>query len=152
MGQGEVLMYQRHTVDVEQLFTLILRESLTEVAETFGTADMEVMSQSDIDAVDHVPFVVVNAQNGRMLNGPSAWTWTIFVSILGSSRDEAADIADMVYVAMHQSHDNNTAIPGVGAVTSVDDAAMPSRTSTTLTPAGDLTQYDGSFTVVVRKL
>jgi hypothetical protein len=53
---------------------------------------------------------------------------------------------------MHESHDNNIAIPGVGAVTSVDDLSMPSRTSTTLTPAGDLTQYDGQFRTVVRKL
>lgn len=144
-------MYVRMTVDVEQLFTLVLRAALEDIATTFGTADMEVMSQQDVDAIQHVPFVVVNAQNGRMLGGPNAWEWDVFVSILGSSRDEAADIADMVYRAMHESHDNNTRIPGVGAVTSVDDVAMPSRTSTTLTPAGDLTQYDGTFHVIVRK-
>lgn len=145
------MVYVRMTVDVEQLFTLVLRAALEETATTFGTADMEVMSQQDVDAIQHVPFVVVNAQNGRMLGGPNAWEWDVFVSILGSSRDEAADIADMAYRAMHESHDNNTRIPGVGAVTSVDDVSMPSRTSTTLTPAGDLTQYDGVFHVIVRK-
>jgi len=145
------MAYERMTVDVEQLFTMVLRDALADIAETFGTADMEVMSQQDFDAIEHVPFVVVNAQNGRMLGGPNAWEWDVFVSILGSSRDAAADIADMVYRAMHESHDNNVRYPGVGAVTSVDDVSMPSRTSTTLTPAGDLTQYDGTFHVIVRK-
>ena len=146
------MQYQRHTVDVEELFTKILRSALEDIAETFGTADMEVMSQQDVDAVEHVPFVVVNALNGHMLNGPGAWEWIVNITIVGSSRDEAADIADMVYVAMHESHDNNVTIPGVGSVTSVDDLSMPSRTSTTLTPGGDLTQYDGQFTTIVRKI
>lgn len=146
------MMYQRVTVDAEELFTKILRDALEDVAETFGTAEMEVMGQQDIDATDHVPFVVVTAQNGRMVGGPNAWTWDIFVSIVGPTRDTTADIADMVYVAMHQAHDRNVRYPGVGAVTSVDDVNMPSRTSTSLTPAGDLTQYDGHFSVIVRKI
>ena len=146
------MTYERVTVDAEHLFTLVLRDALTDVAETFGTAEMEVMSQQDIDAVDHVPFVVVNAHNGRMLNGPGAWTWDVFVSIVGPTRDDTADIADMVYVAMHRAHDTNAHYPGVGAVTHVDDVTMPSRTSTSLTPAGDLTQYDGQFSVIVRKI
>lgn len=146
------MIYQRMTVDVEELFTKILRNALGEIATTFGATDMEVMSQQDVDAIEHVPFVVVNALNGHMLNGPGAWEWMVNITIVGSSRDEAADIADMVYRAMHESHDNNTRIPAVGAVTSVDDISMPSRTSTTLTPAGDLTQYDGSFSTIVRKL
>jgi hypothetical protein len=146
------MVYERMTVDVEELFTLVLRDALEEIAETFGTADMEVMGQQDVDAIEHVPFVVVNAQNGRMLGGPNAWEWDVYVSIIGKTRDTAADIADMVYRAMHESHDNNARYPGVGAVTSVDDVSMPSRTSTTLTPAGDLTQYDGHFHVIVRKL
>ena len=146
------MIYQRVTVDAEELFTKILRDALGDVAETFGTAEMEVMGQQDIDATYHVPFVVVTAQNGRMVGGPNAWTWDIFVSIVGPTRDITADIADMVYVAMHQAHDKNVRYPGVGAVTSVDDVNMPSRTSTSLTPAGDLTQYDGHFSVIVRKI
>jgi hypothetical protein len=113
---------------------------------------MQVMSQQDVDAVEHVPFVVVYAHDGRMLNGPNAWEWEVSISIVGQTRDDAADIADMVYRAMHESHDRNARYPGVGAVTSVDDVSMPSRTSTTLTPAGDLTQYDGQFHVIVRKI
>jgi len=145
-------MYQRMTVDVEELFAKVLRMKLEDYAEIFDVAEMQVMGQQDADATDHVPFVVVNAQNGRMLNGPGAWAWDLYVSIVGSSRDEAADVSDMVYRALHESHDENVRISGVGAVTSVDDVSMPSRTSTTLTPAGDLTQHDGHFSVIVRKL
>jgi hypothetical protein len=144
--------YVRHTVDVEELFTLVLRDHLQQFASVFGKTEMQVMAQQDVDAIEHVPFVVVTALNGRMLNGPNAWEWDVFVSILGLGRDDAADLADMVYVGMHQSHDRNARYPGVGAVTSVDDVSMPSKTSTTLTPAGDLTQYDGQFHVVVRKI
>lgn len=144
--------YQRYTVDVEELFTKILRTALGDIAETFGATDMEVMSQQDVDSIEHVPFVVVNALNGRMLDGPNAWEWDITVSLVHLSRDQAADFADMVYRAFHESHDNNASYPGVGAVTSVDDRSMPSRTSTTVTPAGDLTQYDGMFHVIVRKI
>lgn len=146
------MAYRRMTVDATELFTLVLRDALADIAEAFNTQDMQVMGQQDVDAIDHVPFVVVDAQGGRMLNGPSAWEWEIFVSIVAMTRDDAADISDMVYRAMHESHDNNARYPGVGAVTSVEDVSMPARTSTTLTPAGDLTQYDGQFHVVVRKL
>jgi len=146
------MVYQRMTVDAEELFTKVLRLKLDGYASTFGTADMEVMGQQDSDAIEHVPFVVVRARGGRMLNGPGAWEWEIYVSIVALTRDDAADVSDMVYRAMHESHDQNVRIPGVGAVTSVDDVDMPSRTSTTLTPAGDLTQYDGHFHVIVRKL
>jgi hypothetical protein len=145
-------MYIRMTVDAEELFTKVVRTKLEGYAEVFGTADMEVMGQQDVDSFQHIPFVVLRADGGRMLNGPGAWEWEIYVSIVANSRDDAADISDMVYRAMHESHDENVRIPGVGAVTSVDDVSMPSRTSTTLTPAGDLTQYDGHFHVIVRKL
>lgn len=144
--------YHRMTVDVEQLFTIILRNALGDFASTYGTAEMEVMGQQDVDAFEHVPFVVVDAQNGHMLNGPGAWEWQVFISVVAWTRDDAADIADMVYRAMHESHDNSIRIPDVGSVSSVDDVSMPSRTSTTLLPAGDLTQYDGQFMVIVRKL
>jgi len=146
------LPYVRMTVDVEELFTIILRDALGDIAEAYGTAEMSVMSQQDVDAIDHMPLIVVQAANGHMLNGPNAWEWDLFVNIAALTRDSAADIADMVYVALHTSHDKNTRVPGVGAVTSVDDVSMPSRTSTSLMPAGDLTQYDGQFRVVVRKI
>lgn len=146
------MKYQRHTVDAEELFTKILRQDLAEKATIYGLADMQVMSQQDVDAIDHVPFVVVSAHNGRMLDGPNAWEWDVFVQIIALGRDDAADIADMVYVAMHTSHDRNTRIPFVGGVTSVDDVRMPSKTTTSLVPAGDLIQYDGQFRAIVRKI
>ena len=144
--------YVRHTADPIHLFTVILRNALADIAEAFSLLDMQVMAQQDVDAIDHVPFVIVGARNGQMLNGPGAWRWTIDTQIVARSMKEAADIADMVYVAMHESHDNNIRVPGVGGVSSVEDEEMPSRTSVSLTPAGDLTQYDGSFNVVIRKL
>lgn len=145
-------MYTRMTVDVPELFVKVLQAKLDQYANFYDTGEMQVMGQQDVDVVDHVPFVVVDAQNGRMLNGPGAWEWDLYVSIVAGTRDEAADVSDMVYRALHESHDENVRISGVGGVTSVDDVSMPSRTSTTLTPAGDLTQYDGHFTVSVRKL
>lgn len=145
-------MYIRMTVDAEELFTKVIRDKLEDYVSVYGTAEMQVMGQQDSDAISHIPFVVVRADGGRMLNGPGAWEWEIYVSIVANTRDDAADVADMVYRAMHESHDDNVRIPGVGGVTSVDDVSMPSRTSTTLTPAGDLTQYDGHFHVIVRKL
>jgi hypothetical protein len=140
------------TVDAEELFTKVVRAALGNIASVYGLAEIQVMGQQDVDVVEHLPFVVINADGGRMLGGPGAWEWEIYVEIVAESRDDAADVADMVYRAMHESHDNNTKISGVGAVTSVDDVSMPSRTSTTLTPAGDLTQYNGHFHVIVRKL
>lgn len=146
------MSYNRRTVDVEQLFCLVLQDHLQQFASVFGVQDMQVMSQQDVDAIEHVPFVVVSAHNGHMLGGPNAWEWDLSITILGLGRDATADLADMVYVGMHESHDRNARYPGVGAVTSVDDVSMPSKTSTSLTPAGDLTQYNGSFRVIVRKI
>lgn len=147
------MIYQRHTVDAEELFTKILRADLAEKASIFDVADMQVMSQTDVDAIDHVPFVVVSAHNGRMLDGPNAWEWDVFVQIVAFERDDAADIADMVYVAMHTSHDKNTRIPFVGGVTYVEDVRMPSKSTTTVLPSGgDLIQYDGQFRTIVRKI
>lgn len=146
------MIYERMTVDAEELFTKVVRQALDTYAGVYDSGEIQVMGQQDSDASQLTPFVVVRALGGRMLNGPGAWEWDIYVSIVADTRDDAADVADMVYRAMHESHDNNVRIPGVGAVTSVDDVEMPSRTSTTLTPAGDLTQYNGHFHVIVRKL
>lgn len=141
------MTYQRMTVDAEELFTLILRDRLNEMHDE----EVTVVGQQDVDAAFNLPLVTVRALNGRML-GPNAWEWDIFITHIDLTRDGAADLADMVWRAMHESHDNNTRIPGVGAVTSVEDVNMPSRTSTSITPAGDLTQYDGQFTTIVRKI
>lgn len=146
-----MIPYVRHTVDVEHLFTLILRAEL-QGANVYGYDEITVLGQHDFDAINHLPMVTVRALNGQMLGGPNAWEWDVFITIVGYGRDQMADLADMVYVAMHESHDKNTRIPGVGAVTSVNDQNMPSRTSTSVTPAGDLTQYNGQFAVIVRKI
>lgn len=145
-------MYERHTVDPEALFTRVIRDHIQQFASVFDVLEMQVMGQQDVDSISHVPFVVVTALNGHMLDGPNAWEWDIFVSLVAQTRDQAADLADMVYVGMHESHDRNARYPGVGAVTSVEDVSMPSKTSTSLTPAGDLTQYDGQFRAIVRKI
>lgn len=146
------MKYERVTVDVEQLFALVLRDHLDDMATVYDSQEVQVMGQQDVDSFDHVPFVVVRALNGHMLGGPNAWEWDIYLQMICFDRDAAADLADMVWVGMHESHDRNARYPGVGAVTSVEDISMPSKTSTTVTPAGDLTQYDGSFRVIVRKI
>lgn len=145
-----MIPYVRITVDVEELFTKVLRQALSGVT-IYGYGEITVLGQQDFDAIGHLPMVTVRALNGRMMGGPNAWEWDLYVTIIDKTRDKAADLADMVYVALHTSHDRNTRIPGVGGVTSVDDVSMPSKTSTSVTPAGDLTQYDGQFQVAVRK-
>ncbi|GAB2698371.1 hypothetical protein GCM10027194_35260 [Thalassiella azotivora] len=107
----------------------------------------------DVDAVDHLPLILLTPINGAMVsNGNPAlgWEWTVAFTVLGSGRADTSDLADELYQAVHGLHDDGAAVPGVGEVSSVEDVAMPTRTATSTVNAQDLTQFDGTFLIRVR--
>lgn len=140
----------RVTVDVEVLFVRLLEQALPGVS---------VQASADVGDIDALPLVIVTTGNGGMVSngGPGlGWEWQIDVSIIcdgdseRSSRDNASALADRTYAAMHGFHDTGASMPGIGAVTYMEDVSMPSRTTTTVLNAGGLSQYDGTFSAIVR--
>lgn len=135
----------RYTVPIMELMTklLIIR---------FPAPQFEVLPSADVDGVNELPLLVLDCHDGHMVGGRSlAWEWQVTVSLLTLQETDAEELSDQLYGYMHELHDNGAAIPGVGMISSVDDVFMPARRATTKLAAGDLTQYDGTWSVIVRK-
>lgn len=144
-------MRRRITVDMEELMTRLLRDAYRASGE-YKYTPIEVRAEPDVDSADVLPLVIVSCGQGHMIrNGAPglAWEWNVHINILHEEEEEGSNLADHTYELMHGFHDNASGIEGVGVVISVDDVSMPSRTATMVTPAGGLTQFDGTFNVVV---
>ena len=146
-------MRQRITVDMEELMVRLLSDAY-ELSREYIESPVEVRPEPDVDSADVLPLVIVSVGQGTMVSngGPGlAWTWVVHINILHSDEEAGSGLADHTYELMHGFHDKASGIPGVGVVISVEDVSMPSRTATMVTPAGDLTQFDGTWTVTVKK-
>lgn len=138
----------RYSVDAEQLFVELTRQAMP---------DCEVRSAVDVDAVDVLPLIIVNAGQGQSLENQRgiAWVWQTHFSVLAETHEGCADIADELHAAVdgwaNAWSPDAGRIVGVGAIIDVDDISIFARTATSLTPAGGLTQFDGTFTITVRK-
>jgi hypothetical protein len=117
----------------------------------------DVRAEPDVDTVDSLPLIIVSPGQGSSVEGQRgmAWVWQSHFSVLGQTHEQASDIADELQRkidAWANSWDPTTGtIVGVGAITNIEDISLFSRTATTLTPAGGLTQFDGNFAITVRK-
>ena len=143
----------RITVDMEELMVRLLSDHYVESGE-YVTAPVEVRAEPDVDSADVLPLVIVSVGQGQMVGngGPSlAWAYVVHINLLHEDEVEGSNLADHTYELMHGFHDNQSGIPGVGVVISVEDVSMPTRTATMVTPAGGLTQFDGTWTVTVQK-
>lgn len=145
---------QRTTADAQELFIKLLLQAYIDSGEYLDDP-VDVQGAADVDAIEHVPLVLVTTGQGTMVSngGPSlGWNWQVHLSILHFTKAKASDLADHTYELMHGFHDQGASLPGVGAVSYVDDISMPAHTATSITPAGGLTQYDGTWAAIVRKL
>lgn len=139
----------RYAVDAEELLVALTSQSMAE----FGC---EVRAEPDVDTVDVLPLIIVSPGDGRSIEGQRgiAWVWQSHFSVLGQSHEQASDIADKLLEKIDgwaNSWGSSGTIEGVGAITNIEDISLFSRTATTLTPAGGLTQFDGTFAITVRK-
>lgn len=144
---------RRITVDMEHLMVSLLNGAYASSGE-YNARTIEVRAEPDVDSADVLPLVIVGVGQGHMIpnGGPGlAWEWNVSLSILHDDEEKCSDLADHTYELMHGFHDNGTGFPGVGSVINVEDVSMPSRTGTYITPAGGLTQFDGTWTVTVQK-
>lgn len=136
----------RLTVDVEHLLVALVGEALETVA---------VLPAIDVDfggpGGPQLPVVLLAPINGRMIsNGHPhlGWEWTVAFTVLANGYNAASLLADDLYRAVHMLE--GTSLAGVGEVATVEDEAMPARTSSVLLDAQNLTQFDGTFVVRVR--
>lgn len=141
-------MTNRYAVDAEELFVKLTKQAMP---------DCEVRSEADVDTVDVLPLIIVNPGQGQSVEGQRGmgWVWSPHFSVLAQTHEEASDIADQLLEQIdgwaNTWSPTAGTIEGVGAITHIDDISLFSRTATTLTPAGGLTQYDGSFSITIRK-
>lgn len=140
----------RYAVDANHLMVALIQGH-------FGER-VSVAAASDVDAVDRLPFIVINAGQGQgTSSGPAglAWEWNVVFNVLAGDEEECSDLADEINELMHSYHEswdpNHGMIAGIGAIVSVDDISIPSKTASAVLPAGGITQFDGTFSVLVRK-
>lgn len=141
---------ERYAVDMDLLMVTLIQNYFGERAD--------VAAASDVDGIERLPFIVTNAVQGQGISsGPAglAWNWHVTFNILCEKEGEASDLADEVNELMHSFHEswdpNHGMIEGIGAIVSVDDISIPSKTAQAVIPAGGITQFDGTFSVTVRK-
>lgn len=138
----------RYSVDAEELFVKLTAEAMP---------NCEVRSEADVDAVDVLPLIIVNPGQGTSVEGQRgiAWVWSPHWSILAETHEQAGDLADELLEKIDAWANawSPTAgtIEGVGAIVNIEDISLFSRSATSLTPAGGLTQYDGTFSITVKK-
>lgn len=130
-------------VDAELLFVRLLEAAMPTVT---------VVAAPDADVVDFLPLVVISAYSGRRVSNAHAslaQEWVLSTTVLCEGKVPAADMAQDLYYQIHTLHDTGASLPDVGEVVSVDDEEMPHRVATSVL-ANNLTQYSGSFSVVVK--
>lgn len=120
--------------------------------------DATVAVASDVDQVDRLPLIIVNAGQGVRIASSSAgiaWQWSVHVTILGDDLELVSDLADEIDEYMHSFGDSwdvsHGTIDGVGAISGVEDISIPTKTAQAELPAGGLVQFDGTYTVLVTK-
>lgn len=138
----------RYAVDAEELFVKLVAAAMTQC---------DVRAEPDVDSVENLPMIIVSPGQGQAVGSQrgTAWEWTTHFSVLDATEEEASEVADELYEKLNlmaNSWDPAVGmIEGVGAIINVEDISMFSRTVTTVTPAGGLTQFDGTFAITVRK-
>lgn len=141
---------ERVSVDMDHLMVALLSSSFPLV--DWATA-------SDVDSPERIPFGVVSCANGQMIGSnvsALAFEWVVSISLVHDNQELIADLADEVWETVHNYHDDwkpeSGMIVGIGAINKVEDISIFTKSATTTTPAGDLTQYDGTFSITVRKV
>ena len=141
---------ERYIVDMDHLMVALY-------SQHFGDR-MEVAAESDVDAVERLPLLIVNSGQGTSVDsGPHgvAVNWNVSVTILAGSRGEGSDLADEVTEITHgfasSWNPGVGMIPGIGAIVAVDDISLPSKSVSAEIPAGNLHQFDGVFSIISRK-
>lgn len=133
----------RLTVDVESLFVQLFQAAFP---------DCDVRAAVDVDAAETLPMIIIRPVVGAAVSNGSpgmGWSWTVAVSVIASGQKDASDLADAVYEAFHGFDANRAQVDGVGRVGAVEDESMPTRTATVI-EVDNLTQFDGSWTAIVR--
>jgi hypothetical protein len=140
---------ERYAVDVNLLVKALFDQQFP---------DATVAVASDVDLVDRLPFIIVNAGQGVRVQSNSAgiaWSWNVHITILGDDLELVSDLADEIDEYMHSFGDSwdvgHGRIDGVGAIGGVEDISIPTKTAQAETPAGGLVQFDGTYTVLVTK-
>jgi len=143
-------MRTRYGVDGNLLVVTVLQNYFGERAS--------VAVSTEVDDIDHLPLIIVDAMQGQSVpDSPVGfvWQWMVNLEILAEGIEECADLSDELHEYLEsfsQSWDmSHGIIPGIGAITGVEVTSIPTKTASTALPAGNLTQFNGSFNVMVQK-
>jgi len=139
---------QRYGVDGNLLAVTLIQNHFGERAT--------VAVAADVDTIDRLPFIVVDAALGRKVGDSSvamAWQWSVNTEILAGSIDECGDISDELHEFLEglNGWDGRGIIPGIGAITGVEVTSIPTKTASSELPAGNITQFHGSFDMLTQK-
>lgn len=128
----------------DRLFQALFEEGLTFTA----AADLDAATIDDMPTLTHSSSV---AQTG---NGDDLWEGVLAVHLFVYANNAFAHAAE-VYRLIHSwgDHPLNGIVPGVGAVEVVTDMNAISRSTGVIQmDTKQVVQYDGTFSVIIRKL
>ena len=138
-------------LDFEALALALLRKGMPE--------ELPVRPTLDNDGTQSLPLVLYQVIPGGVIGGDTkgkAWNATLVLHALAGDMDDCKLLASDLYDLVHSWNEvwtNNGAhlVSGVGHAADVSDAAMFSRVGTSLVPGHEVTQYTGSFNLVLHQ-
>jgi hypothetical protein len=138
-------------LDGDALLYQLLRKGLVE--------DITLKPDLEVDAIDHFPYVTFTGMGNNSLDGggampPSAWDWTLEVSVFHVDLDDAKAVAEAVYDLVHSWNDPwGTAhiIDGLGHATEVTDRSLVQRVGEADLPGHTIHQLQGGFALQLHK-
>lgn len=130
---------------VDRLFQALLTEGLPD--------DYEVAADLDVDSIDFIPFITHRSFTNQTGNADGLWSVTLSVRLFTEAAS-AFDSAATLYDVIHAWAESPTAgiLPGIGGIEQVEDSSALARVVTTSMMNKFVTQYDGTFQILVKKL
>jgi hypothetical protein len=139
-----------YLVDVDLLVKSLLTRFLP---------DVEAAPETDVDTIDELPMIIFAAGQGEGTNGALRLAQLVPVTftVLDTQRDGRSAIANgkatcdaLTEVVVERFP--RSRVPDVGVISSIEDARLFTRTAATALGAKDVSQFNGTFTFIVRPL
>lgn len=125
------------------IFTLLKRDLPDSVT---------IAAELDVDSIDHLPFVTFSVRGGDQVgNGPGLWNVPVTFRVFAEGQDSTWELCRDLFTIVHEwATPGASTLTGLGHVSAVDDVSKFSRDATVDIQGKNVTQYSGSFDLLIR--
>lgn len=139
-------MFDSPLIDDEQLVYLLLKRDLVD--------SVTLAAELDVESIDSMPFVTFNLRGGDQSgNGPGLWSCPLTIRVFAEGQDAAWELCSDLYRAVHMwAESGHSTVAGLGYVAVTTDLSKFSRDASVQMKGKNITQYTGSFELIIRSI